>query len=166
MPSSTIIIRGEQCHPTSRHTISNYRWLTWLYTNSNSTWQQTSPNYICWHDLILLMWSAIPHLYASHAIRAPIGANKIQCLQGKPALVEACKPLHHDELAWPDNTIRPSSPGSLLGCHGGQHSCRWCRCRLGGRVPSPAHAPWQRSEERRVGKECVTTCRSRWSPDH
>src|SRR3546814_12821128 len=23
-----------------------------------------------------------------------------------------------------------------------------------------------RSEERRVGKECVSTCRSRWSPDH
>src|SRR3546814_20812301 len=42
----------------------------------------------------------------------------------------------------------------------------------------PAHlrrfkaAPWfslrgfgPRSEERRVGKECVSTCRSRWSPD-
>src|SRR3546814_7713863 len=26
-------------------------------------------------------------------------------------------------------------------------------------------APW-RSEERRVGKECVGTCRSRWSPCH
>src|SRR3546814_12179519 len=24
----------------------------------------------------------------------------------------------------------------------------------------------QRSEERRVGKECVSKCRSRWSPDH
>src|SRR3546814_3886543 len=24
----------------------------------------------------------------------------------------------------------------------------------------------QRSEERRVGKECVSTCRSRWSPYH
>src|SRR3546814_19142277 len=24
----------------------------------------------------------------------------------------------------------------------------------------------QRSEERRVGKECVSTCRYRWSPDH
>src|SRR3546814_11939760 len=24
----------------------------------------------------------------------------------------------------------------------------------------------QRSEGRRVGKECVSTCRSRWSPDH
>src|SRR3546814_10510015 len=25
---------------------------------------------------------------------------------------------------------------------------------------------WSRSEERRVGKECVSTCRSRWSPYH
>src|SRR3546814_14201470 len=25
---------------------------------------------------------------------------------------------------------------------------------------------WERSEERRVGKECVSTCRSRWSPSH
>src|SRR3546814_984566 len=29
---------------------------------------------------------------------------------------------------------------------------------------APAAAP--RSEERRVGKECVSTCRSRWSPSH
>src|SRR3546814_14283032 len=27
-------------------------------------------------------------------------------------------------------------------------------------------APHERSEERRVGKECVSTCRSRWSPYH
>src|SRR3546814_7455529 len=26
--------------------------------------------------------------------------------------------------------------------------------------------PQPRSEERRVGKECVSTCRSRWSPYH
>src|SRR3546814_13713708 len=26
--------------------------------------------------------------------------------------------------------------------------------------------PSGRSEERRVGKECVSTCRSRWSPSH
>src|SRR3546814_14464793 len=31
--------------------------------------------------------------------------------------------------------------------------------------PSNA-APTTRSEERRVGKECVSTCRSRWSPYH
>src|SRR3546814_8473510 len=29
-----------------------------------------------------------------------------------------------------------------------------------------AAAARQRSEERRVGKECVSTCRSRWSPYH
>src|SRR3546814_16603728 len=29
------------------------------------------------------------------------------------------------------------------------------------------HGPFgRRSEERRVGKECVSPCRSRWSPDH
>src|SRR3546814_14654295 len=26
--------------------------------------------------------------------------------------------------------------------------------------------PTGRSEERRVGKECISTCRYRWSPDH
>ena len=26
--------------------------------------------------------------------------------------------------------------------------------------------PWMRSEERRVGKECLAVCRSRWSPYH
>src|SRR3546814_9737470 len=36
-------------------------------------------------------------------------------------------------------------------------------------LPScPGHELWarDRSEERRVGKECVSTCRSRWSPYH
>src|SRR3546814_3193301 len=33
------------------------------------------------------------------------------------------------------------------------------RALLDGQLPA-------RSEERRVGKECVSTCRSRWSPDH
>ena len=31
---------------------------------------------------------------------------------------------------------------------------------------APADEPAERSEERRVGKECVSTCRSRWSPYH
>src|SRR3546814_4738915 len=30
----------------------------------------------------------------------------------------------------------------------------------------PAWGARARSEERRVGKECVSTCRSRWSPYH
>src|SRR3546814_9140444 len=38
-----------------------------------------------------------------------------------------------------------------------------------GRLPSPpmiTAMKQNRSEERRVGKECVSTCRSRWSPYH
>src|SRR3546814_6506686 len=31
---------------------------------------------------------------------------------------------------------------------------------------TPAQPSLGRSEERRVGKECVSTCRSRWSPYH
>src|SRR3546814_19109946 len=30
----------------------------------------------------------------------------------------------------------------------------------------PQEFMWPSSEERRVGKECVSTCRSRWSPYH
>src|SRR3546814_14203218 len=41
------------------------------------------------------------------------------------------------------------------------------RRRLSGTVGLSADGVQQiRSEERRVGKECVSTCRSRWSPYH
>src|SRR3546814_12214297 len=33
-------------------------------------------------------------------------------------------------------------------------------------ITATGFAPWRRSEERRVGKECVSTCRSRWWPNH
>src|SRR3546814_13466461 len=33
-------------------------------------------------------------------------------------------------------------------------------------IPDGAFGNQRRSEERRVGKECVSTCRSRWSPYH
>src|SRR3546814_18859332 len=58
--------------------------------------------------------------------------------------------------------IEQSRPGNALYknmtrrtrecCPSGQHRQR--------------HAIAHRSEERRVGKECVSTCRSRWSPYH
>src|SRR3546814_20440118 len=36
----------------------------------------------------------------------------------------------------------------------------------GDRIVLDANAQLRRSEERRVGQECVSTCRSRWSPYH
>src|SRR3546814_12509373 len=44
---------------------------------------------------------------------------------------------------------------------------RWCRCWLETATEARRHGEEKlRSEERRVGKECVSKCRSRWSPTH
>src|SRR3546814_13949024 len=42
----------------------------------------------------------------------------------------------------------------------------WALQILAGPQTDPAKAAITRSEERRVGKECVSPCRSRWSPYH
>src|SRR3546814_20817518 len=56
-----------------------------------------------------------------------------------------------------------------------RYSCLHSHFRyLHGRLPfrfnglrnAPLPLSTKRSEERRVGKECVSTCRSRWSPYH
>src|SRR3546814_16895990 len=38
--------------------------------------------------------------------------------------------------------------------------------RRAGRTQGTSQRMLRRSEERRVGKECVSTCRARWSPYH
>src|SRR3546814_4664347 len=38
--------------------------------------------------------------------------------------------------------------------------------RVRGSSTAAGPSVFERSEERRVGKECVSTCRSRWSPYH
>src|SRR3546814_4658554 len=43
---------------------------------------------------------------------------------------------------------------------------RGVRCGLCPRHCARPELLGRRSEERRVGKECVSTCRSRWSPNH
>src|SRR3546814_7202494 len=47
--------------------------------------------------------------------------------------------------------------------YGGAWNTPWYRVKVPGH---DAVLTFGRSEERRVGKECVSTCRSRWSPDH
>src|SRR3546814_2799596 len=42
----------------------------------------------------------------------------------------------------------------------------WLGQRFRAGEPARADLTEDRSEERRVGKECVSTCRSRWSPYH
>src|SRR3546814_2601911 len=56
----------------------------------------------------------------------------------------------------------------LLLVHGGYHAFANDELvqREAAGFPPFAHLALLRSEERRVGKECVSTCRSRWSPYH
>src|SRR3546814_19758244 len=50
-----------------------------------------------------------------------------------------------------DQSLAPNMPGRLI---------------LNTGIAGGEEAVLLRSEERRVGKECVSTCRSRWSPSH
>src|SRR3546814_11146210 len=67
--------------------------------------------------------------------------------------------LDSDPLPRLARTDALSEPGDL--CIRSEISHAWY---LGARV-ALRHVQ-RRSEERRVGKECVRTCRSRWSPEH
>src|SRR3546814_16596211 len=73
----------------------------------------------------------------------------------------------------PNGTFHINTPVGTARVHLGnvviQHrGDLWCRnpeevCDL---IAGLRAAELSRSEERRVGKECVSTCRSRWSPCH
>src|SRR3546814_13132927 len=83
--------------------------------------------------------------------------------QKKPLVVRRVEGVHSpsdlartvETIGWVpvDSTVRVSDVPNIVGTLGGS--------KLYG---DGAAAP--RSEERRVGKECVSTCRSRWSPYH
>src|SRR3546814_12504893 len=56
----------------------------------------------------------------------------------------------------------PPLGGESHGAFAADHRAR--RTDRGGRYRAAPAALGLRSEERRVGKECVSTCKSRWSP--
>src|SRR3546814_15679664 len=72
------------------------------------------------------------------------------------------------ELAGQAGKQHPEQRGqALIDCHQ-LHAARLV-CRPGARAQQQLFQcgdDQQRSEERRVGKVCVSTCRSRWSPEH
>src|SRR3546814_5039397 len=69
--------------------------------------------------------------------------------------------------ALPISASRGAHPTHLVAAPPREHLRRllpWCTSRS---ALGLGHTkPWHRSEERRVGKECVSRCRSRWSPYH
>src|SRR3546814_15514824 len=66
-----------------------------------------------------------------------------------------------------DLFVQPRSPGRVRRPHAFRHPRRFgLEHRRSSLDKLSDHAGRKRSEERRVGKECVSTCRSRWSPYH
>src|SRR3546814_16218772 len=66
-------------------------------------------------------------------------------------------PNHWNDAKINWNILRKLSPGSITGTTWDPDSVMHYQFAAG---------LIDRSEERRVGNECVSTCKSRWSPDH
>src|SRR3546814_12398369 len=69
-------------------------------------------------------------------------------------------------LSWSLPPARGRVEGILAGGHHGYASWQPPAPRARRLREEPRDEKHGRSEERRVGKECVSTCRSRWSPYH
>src|SRR3546814_16934675 len=120
----------------------------------------------------------------SNGVRAIFGNEKLNDLdalvrEGSDALARAAKAAAEgEEINVDDVTFRPplsKAPKIIcLGLNYADHAAEGGFTppefpTLFGRFNSSliGHGePIIRSEERRVGKECVSTCRSRWSPYH
>src|SRR3546814_14557430 len=63
--------------------------------------------------------------------------------------------------------VKPGDRVGVIAETDGDFARAFFACQYAALVPAPLPLPAAlRSEERRVGKECVSTCRSRWSLYH
>ena len=97
-------------------------------------------------------------------VKAAAAAAAVPMAEGQAAEVEfpSCAPLELAASAsWTEGTWAETVTAPCLALAGVQP---WPVLGLAG--PVLGLAGTSRSEERRVGKECVQPCRSRWSPYH
>src|SRR3546814_12672191 len=86
---------------------------------------------------------------------------------GELAIIADCD--HHPAITAVENLVRHDSRMTIAKAAGlvarGEESAADIghHCKL---AIEQGHIDMLRSEERRVGKECVSKCRYRWSPDH
>src|SRR3546814_15067315 len=103
------------------------------------------------------------------AVSRGFGKVAREFLQGVIAVLGACCVGSPASAQFVDSSVQRF-------CLDARRSERLARCRGGGEYEGKQQALdgniavarflGDRSEERRVGKECVSTCRSRWSPYH
>src|SRR3546814_12993189 len=92
-------------------------------------------------------------------------SSDLQLFSKHPVTKSRCEREHDNSYDDPQKAPRkhripvPRFSGEARGSRG------YCKRECGKRRWRALVEAW-RSEERRVGKECVSTCRSRWSPTH
>src|SRR3546814_13222615 len=119
------------------------------------------------------MWNGVPRLPLL-GDRAVIHAERVALREGHPEVTRI------GQLEWLGG-VSLTSPDPAFGGFSAMHVAgdrftllsdgdNVVRFRMGRdwRIGAPqfTNLPAGRSEERRVGKECVSTCRYRWSPYH
>src|SRR3546814_17390354 len=75
----------------------------------------------------------------------------------------------HEKFAFDLTTLRPlpyDGPSGIGALLNRLTRFGWTQVTENGNTIALVHDACNRSEARRVGKACVSTCRSRWSPDH
>src|SRR3546814_19403451 len=79
--------------------------------------------------------------------------------------LDLAKVAHHHRTVWTGFLVPPATGTYRLGLSGSGGTLKFD----GNTLVDRRKARWNdlpRSAERRVGRECVSTCRSRWSPYH
>ena len=101
-------------------------------------------------------------LLCAHPLPTRQHCLPVWCLSAPPAR----EPKHHQASSQARNQVAASTEPTV----GQENQMRKVNTCVHGRLPSAEQTPscynLTRSEERRVGKECLRLCRSRWSPYH
>src|SRR3546814_7191667 len=108
---------------------------------------------------------------AGHGTEFSLGGHHRHMLVASPAVDENLRPGRHTRIATGTTHEDPMHLQGSCRCGAVGFSCDAyapmpflrCYCSI---CRKTAGGGGHRSEERRVGKECVSTCRSRWSPHH
>src|SRR3546814_14960523 len=95
--------------------------------------------------------------------RRPVGGGG-RPRRGEDDGYDAARHSERDLATWRGNALRPFLAAYALRLFSLADARRHSDLRGGAGERDPGGEPI-RSEERRVGKECVSTCRSGWSPD-
>src|SRR3546814_15328136 len=124
---------------------------------------------VCSSDLDILLALAI-EIFSREDDLVSVLAAVHQLAADIDNLIAASFPTAHEIV---DKTVRFAVNSGDIGCNRiGQATSQIAAhiivsvARLEGGRARRNHAAEVRTEERRVGKECVSTCRSRWAPDH